>query len=470
MNVQFPSVEERLAMMWTNQCSPWPVGGAWQRAWLTYEWGWSSWQVPPLQPCFLSLLAGEKIGGVCLAESGGCGGVGGGGGGGGGSGGGIGGTGCPATQAGFLSLLAGGGGGDIGGSPPACTGDVSWCRKALWVAGGALLATAAFIIREVIISTRCTVADDASGDVVILHQHARPKGGAPSLYPACLTAETHLRMARLPYKVCSDAWLPPHAVSPWLEVPCRHGKTQAVQGIEAVRDFMESLSGDSAVLPASAHQCGVARAVIKMLEDHTYWALCSVQWLECEETMRRLVRVTGPFPRLHARLRCGLVCAELRRELAAHGLAWAARPQEAHRAIESDIRAVANILGTKRYMLGDRPGATDACVFAHLSIALWLLPGSRPHQLLTEELPSLVAFCHRMRKRYWPEWLPDGDDGGPAGWRRADENGNRRVATATEEDEEEEECDFLSSEDPLSEEPSLSGEPCSDTSLQVDSE
>jgi glutathione S-transferase len=72
------------------------------------------------------------------------------------------------------------------------------------------------------------------------------------------------------------------------------------------------------------------------------------------------------------------------------------------RALE-DIAALGQILGSKPFILGDRPSSMDALLYAMLVLVF------EDHELQadlssTKDMyPNLAAYVERMKKRYVPE-------------------------------------------------------------------
>jgi len=54
--------------------------------------------------------------------------------------------------------------------------------------------------------------------------------------------------------------------------------------------------------------------------------------------------------------------------------------------------------------MGDSPSEVDCAVFGMLSMIYWHMPGSRHQLYIKENLPNLVDYIYRMKKRFWPDW------------------------------------------------------------------
>ncbi|MEZ5446006.1 MAG: glutathione S-transferase family protein [Gammaproteobacteria bacterium] len=235
--------------------------------------------------------------------------------------------------------------------------------------------------------------------MITLHQFPSAFG-VPNLSPFCMKVETYLRMAGLPYRsVNANLRRAPKGKAPWIE---DDGKVIADSGF--ILDYLKSKYGDTLDAALTVEQRAASVALTRLMEEHLYWAVLYARWME-EENWRRLRPVF--FGSLPAPLRWfvpGLVRAALRRELRGHGIGRH-RPEEIHALGCSDISALADFLGGKPYFIGEAPTSVDASAYAFLANVLWV-PLNPPLQAHAMGRPSLLAYCERMRARYYPEPAP----------------------------------------------------------------
>uniref|UniRef100_A0A8C8H1E3 Failed axon connections homolog n=1 Tax=Oncorhynchus tshawytscha TaxID=74940 RepID=A0A8C8H1E3_ONCTS len=290
---------------------------------------------------------------------------------------------------------------DYGGIMSALGSD-SWWRKTLYLAGGALLATAAYLLHELLAIRKEQELN--SKDAIILHQFSRPKSGVPSLSPFCLKIETYLRMVDLPYQNYFDGKLSPQGKMPWIEY-----NQEQVSGTEFIIDFLEEKLGVSLNKNLSSQEKAVSRAVTKMVEEHFYWTLAYCQWVDNLEETQKMLAVSGPLSDLLKWILSHLTGGIVKREMYGHGIGRFTK-EEVYTLMEKDMRTLAALLGDKKYLMGPKLSMVDATVFSHLAPAMWTLPGTRPEQLIKGELINLAMYCERIRRRFWPEWFVDLED------------------------------------------------------------
>jgi glutathione S-transferase len=232
--------------------------------------------------------------------------------------------------------------------------------------------------------------------VIIVHGFAPvPPLASPS--PFCLKLETWLRMAGLPYEARADyaPFTSPKGKAPWvtLEDGASLSDSEHIVRALAARPDVTLDHG----LTAADH----ARATVirRTVEDHLYFALLQARWVRDDgfailrnayfETMAWPVRQVVP-----SLARRGVVKATWFQGVGRHS------DQEVDAAAIEDLEALSVLLGDAPYFLGDAPRSLDATVYGALANVLWgPFPG--PMQDAVRARPNLVAYCERIRDRWW---------------------------------------------------------------------
>ncbi|XP_023668820.1 failed axon connections homolog isoform X1 [Paramormyrops kingsleyae] len=249
--------------------------------------------------------------------------------------------------------------------------------------------------------TRTKEQEMDSTDTLILHQFGRPSGCIPSLSPFCLRLETYLRMGGVPYQNYFDGKLSPQGKMPWIEY-----NQEEVSGLEFIMDFLVEKLDVDLNKNLNHEERAVSHAVTRMVEEHFYWTMAYCQWVENLETTRKMLAVSGPLSPILKWILSQVNRGIVKREMYGHGIGRFSR-EEVYTLMEKDMRALATLLGDKKYFMGPKLSSVDATVFGHLAQAMWALPGTRPEQLLKGELINLAMFCERIRRKFWPEWFVD---------------------------------------------------------------
>ena len=65
-----------------------------------------------------------------------------------------------------------------------------------------------------------------------------------------------------------------------------------------------------------------------------------------------------------------------------------------------DIAAIANVLGERDFLMGDKPSSIDAVGYAFLANLLWA-PVASPLKDEAMKHANLQAYCQRMKARYY---------------------------------------------------------------------
>lgn len=217
--------------------------------------------------------------------------------------------------------------------------------------------------------------------------------------PFPLKLATWLRMAELPFDVivANDPSKGPKGKSPWIEYgDVRMGDSSLII------DYLSKRFNIDLDRHLDARQRALAITVQRMLEEHYHQCFEHQLFFgRGGETRLREFAASVPIPMRW------LVPAVLRRaflkQLYERGMGRHAEEVIIEQG-RSDLDALAELMGDRPYMLGERPSSIDACVFGFLGVSLYVT-GDNPlygHLALTG---NLVQYCERMRERYFPETL-----------------------------------------------------------------
>jgi glutathione S-transferase len=221
-----------------------------------------------------------------------------------------------------------------------------------------------------------------------------PALGLMNASPFCMKVEVFLRLAGLPYRAVNGA-MP--MGKPKGKLPVLRDTGQTIADSEAIVAWLQERHGAAMPLAMRAPITGVAHVVRRMLEEHTYFAMLWLRWIDdtaFEQTRRAFF---GGMPPLLRTLVPALVRRKMRRDLVGQGTGRHGAAEIALRAC-ADLDALAVVLGESPFFGGSEPGAIDATTYAFLANALWAPIDNLPRRHLQQQ-PSLVGYCERMRER-----------------------------------------------------------------------
>jgi glutathione S-transferase len=149
----------------------------------------------------------------------------------------------------------------------------------------------------------------------------------------------------------------------------------------------------------NAEQKAAGWAFEKMCEDHLYWAMVDMRWLDADNFNKGPATFFAGVPQPIRLIVTQWVRRKVRKNLFAHGLGRLSKQQIVELA-ERDIAAISTWLGGKPYLFGDAPCAADASVFGMVSGLLSPLFDS-PIRVAAESHPNLRGYCDRILGRYF---------------------------------------------------------------------
>jgi glutathione S-transferase len=234
--------------------------------------------------------------------------------------------------------------------------------------------------------------------MIKLYQYA-PAFGLPNASPFCFKLEAWLHMTGLPFEIQPYDMMQ-MSKAPKGKMPFIEDQGQIVADSSVIIDHLTQRYGVTLDDWLQPEQKAVALAFQRLMEDHMYWTGVHNRWMTPTgwQTTRNVF-----FAKMPALLKLfvpALVKRSIRQQLRGHGMG-----RHSHAQIvafgQQDIAAIAHFLGSKPYMMGDQPCSLDAVAYAF--IANQVAPGV-PQSELTQtarSYPQLVAYCERMRERYF---------------------------------------------------------------------
>lgn len=226
-----------------------------------------------------------------------------------------------------------------------------------------------------------------------------PRGlGLPNPSPFCMKVETYLRMAGLQYEIRAT---PDPRQAPKGKLPVLEEDGRQIPDSAFILRHLQSAHPHPMEDGVRDADRAVAHAFARMLEERFYWAVVYSRWLDDATWPQLRTRFFRSLPPVLRQLLPPVVRRQVRRDLRGQGLGRHSQA-EIYGLAEDDLRAVSVFLDNKPFFLGEAPTSTDAIVYSFLATAIHATLDT-PLRRAGRAFPNLVAYCDRMRERYFSD-------------------------------------------------------------------
>ena len=223
-----------------------------------------------------------------------------------------------------------------------------------------------------------------------------PALGLPNASPFCMKLETYLRMAGLPFENVYTLNLrrAPKGKLPFID----DGGTVVADSNLAIA-HLKSRYGDPLDGGLSPAERAVSLAMRRLIEENLYWAMIYARWIEDAGFSMTRAAFFGRMPAPYRWFVPKLARRGVRRELWGHGMGRHS-PDQIYAIGKADFSALAEFLGAKAFMMGERPSSLDAAAYATFANILWV-PQETPLKAHLAGYPQVSSYCERMKARYY---------------------------------------------------------------------
>ena len=225
-----------------------------------------------------------------------------------------------------------------------------------------------------------------------------PAMGLPEISPFVTKAHILLRMAGLSYE--TQANVGALLKAPKGKLPYIRDDGEVVSDSTFIRFHIEKKYGFDFDRGLSAAERATGWALERMCEEHLYWLIVDVRWLDDANFRAGPAQIFASLPAPVRPLIEAHVRRTMRRTLRLQGLGRhdaAARLELAKR----DFLAISDILADKPYLFGEEPKGADATAGAFVIGAL-AKAVKTPLADAARSTPNLVAYADRMTRRFFP--------------------------------------------------------------------
>lgn len=218
--------------------------------------------------------------------------------------------------------------------------------------------------------------------------------------PFPLKLATWMRMVGVDFEwvVENNTGKGPKGKSPWIEDgEVRMGDTSLIMEYLTSKHGLADLDAG-----LTAEQGALSIATQRMLEEH-YHQCFEHQLFFGEGGDARMSEFAESLPPVLNVLIPKMFARAFQKQLHARGMGRHKEAVIIQQGCE-DIDALSALLGDKAFFHGEEPTLIDACVFGFLGVTVYV-EGENPLFQHAASTPNLLAYCERMRQRFFPETL-----------------------------------------------------------------
>ena len=225
-----------------------------------------------------------------------------------------------------------------------------------------------------------------------------PAFGEPTASPFCMKTWCMLTAANLPFE-CIET--PDPRKTPKQKLPVIEVDGTVIADSEVIRSYIENAADFDFDDGLSDHQRGVARAVIRMVEEHIYFAIVADRWGEDDNWPHVREVFFNDIPKLIRGVVTGFIRKQALRNLDGQGMGRYT-PEERFERVRRDIIALRELIGDQDFLFGDHPTAADYSVAPMLRASI-VTPIEKPLAKFIKSDPILMAYVTRVTDRCYPQ-------------------------------------------------------------------
>lgn len=218
----------------------------------------------------------------------------------------------------------------------------------------------------------------------------------PNPSPFCMKLETYLRMTKLPFETVTVGDL---RKAPKGKLPYINDNGYRIGDSSLIIQHLKQEYGDPLDANLTDADRAQALAIQRLLEEHLYWIIVYSRWIDAKNWPETKKAFFGKLPSFIYFILPGIIRKKILRDLHGHGIGRHTR-DEIYQLGINDLKTITTILSDKPFILGSEPTSIDATVYAFLANIL-TTPESSPLQDYAKSKPNLVAYCQRMKDKFY---------------------------------------------------------------------
>jgi glutathione S-transferase len=231
-----------------------------------------------------------------------------------------------------------------------------------------------------------------------------PHFGVPDPSSFVLKLDAYMRMAGIEFE--TDASLRHLQRAPKGKLPFIEDDGQLIADTHFIIQHLERTRDVQLDAWLTPKQLGTARLLGKAFDEHLYWCLLDSRWMRGTWPVLEKAffgRLPFPLKAVVPRLARGDVKTALHRQgLGRHSY------EEILSITRYTLEGAAGALDDQAYFMGEQPCSLDAAAFGALAQVILPTLDDDPVVQMARSFDNLVAYCARMRDRYYPEMARTG--------------------------------------------------------------
>ena len=228
--------------------------------------------------------------------------------------------------------------------------------------------------------------------------------GVPDPSPFIMKVDCWMRMSDIAFEHVSGVGNLRKA--PKGKLPFIDDNGTVVADSHLILEYLRNQYGSPLDHDLSSEQRAIMMLVGKALDEQLYWCMVYSRWIRPDTWPRVKATFFAVVPTPFNKVVPWLAQRKVKRSLYLQGIGRNSDEEILQMASET-LQSLSDLLGDKAYFFGDRPSTLDATAFGFLCEFI-LSDIKNTFSERAGEFENLVAYCHRIKDTYYPQWLTEG--------------------------------------------------------------
>ena len=217
--------------------------------------------------------------------------------------------------------------------------------------------------------------------------------GEPSASPFCTKALCMLKASGLEFQVDET---PDPRKAPKQKLPVIEHDGHAIPDSEQIREHIEAAASIDFDAGLTAEQKAVSQAVIRMLEEHLYFAVYADRWANNANWAYIRKAFFSDIPAIIRPVVTRMIRKQALAQLSGQGMGRHSDEERFERA-RRDVLTIAGVLGDKPFLFGDTPTAADYTAIPMLRASIATPVATALSDFIRNE-PKIMAYLERGKR------------------------------------------------------------------------